>query len=157
MGLTKLALLSVLLYGVSSSFLANAELEGEEDPFDFDAEDEGVELDESDSGYGQKPLTKVRNPSINPFPLHGLRVPGLAAPGLPFPPAASARAAMVRSPTPAFSSASRIQSLPDEPSFLPCLPFPSPVRCWRSCLKQGALHHKGMAADAGRWAGYIYA
>jgi len=48
------ALLALLAVACVSS---HAEVE-EEDPFDFDAEDEGVELDESDSGYGQKPLTK---------------------------------------------------------------------------------------------------
>ena len=55
MGASKVALLAVLAIACVST---HAEIE-EEDPFDFDAEDEGVELDESDSGYGQKPLTKV--------------------------------------------------------------------------------------------------
>ena len=30
----------------------------EEDPFDFDDEDSGGDIDESDSGYGQKPISK---------------------------------------------------------------------------------------------------
>jgi len=55
MGVSKVALLALLAVGAVVS--SHAELE-EEDPFDFDAEDEGAELDESDSGYGQKPLTK---------------------------------------------------------------------------------------------------
>ncbi len=77
MGVSKVALLALLAVGAVVS--SHAELE-EEDPFDFDAEDEGAELDESDSGYGQKPLTKVRFPLLVLLSLPCLALPCLALP-----------------------------------------------------------------------------
>jgi hypothetical protein len=53
MGVSRVALLA--LFAVGTYVCA----EVEEDPFDFDAEDEAAaDIDESDSGYGQKPIGK---------------------------------------------------------------------------------------------------
>ena len=54
MGVSKLALLTVLALGVGAYVTAVED----EDPFDFDSEDSVEVQGESDDGYGQKPMRK---------------------------------------------------------------------------------------------------